>query len=136
MKDSSEIVFKTIQASWGIHIIMSANASRAFDDINIDIEVICPAFFIRFDSKVLLSKEEKSQVINGMRSVLLKCKSQDDVLITVNKIVFNYTDYQQDGLFWAARSLAADIVEIYVDEPLIEYIRSENKYVFSLEDKI
>ena len=130
MKTKSSISFRVIKSSWGIFIRVTASATTSknleenYGDLRFN------NFHIRLQSDIRLSKEEKDVFINGLKSALDEHYSETPTLINIEEISFIDTDFQIEGLYWAARMLIADLLNIEFQIPRVEFDRQANKYIF------
>ncbi len=114
--------YRVLKTSWGIAIDLTGILNENILDKN-----------ILTVSEKSLTPEEKEQIESGLNSVLIKiATSNKSYTIDIQKVWFNYTDFQIDGLYWASRDWLIKALNIKMEEPEITYDKTTNKYSFQL----
>jgi len=114
--------YRVLKTSWGIAIDLGGILEESNSGNNILIV-----------SESTITADEKEQIISGLNSILTTAlTTKKKYKVDINKIWFNYTDFQLDGLYWASRDWLTKALNINVKEPEISYDKSSNKYNFRL----
>ncbi len=130
MKNTALIVFKVIKSSWGIHIQIKATAVEISASPVVGSEAIGGNVFLKLNSSVKLSSEEYDMFVQGIRSYASSGCIDKPTLLTIDEIFFIDSDFQIEGLYWAARMLMSDLTENEFEWPRIEFDKTSNRYAF------
>lgn len=131
MRDNSTIEFKVLKNTWGIYIKIKASTSLIDKKEKIEYEHIYNNLYLQFNDSIRLSKSERDMFIEGIRSTINLFVSENPILVTIEEILFIDSDFQLEGIYWAAKKLIADLVGAEFQMPLFEFDSKLNKYLFS-----
>jgi len=88
-------------------------------------------------SEKSLTSEEREQLLTGIESALNEIADDNKKYqINIQKIWFNPTDFQTDGLFWAGRDWISKALKFDISEPEITFDKKLNKYLFKLKSSV
>jgi hypothetical protein len=112
--------YRVLKTSWGIAIDMEGVLEEISADKNT----------ITISEKILI-QNEKEQIETGLQSVFSEIANKDKkYTIEIQKVQFNYSDFQLDGLYWASRDWLSKALKTKISEPIVSYDKIFNKYLF------
>ena len=111
-------VFKTISASWGIMVALTARKTVSLDGQ----KTLC------LDPSVQLNENERSCLMLGWEYI--KSRIPDGTAICIEEINFSSCDYQHEGLTCALVGWAAKEFKFQEPEMPVSYNKVANHYTF------
>jgi hypothetical protein len=125
--------YRVLKSSWGVAVDLLATSSLG-EPGSADAVSIIPGLWIDITAKDC-SPSDRASLIRGLRMIAdrVKCEGSRldcDVVITVKKIDYTLTDFQDEGLTcaiikWSEREFGLTIPDIPVN-----FNRARNRYEF------
>lgn len=119
------------ESSWGIAIDFSFRVEYVKEGDNLASDL---CLSVKFNKNVFLSYEFKEIIRKGIAWVGPLILSRKKVIIYVEKINFNPTDFQKEGLFFGVASWASEFFEFQLPDYETNFDRINNRYVFHIPD--
>jgi hypothetical protein len=130
--------YRIIKSSWGIAINITADVLPLADGERTATK-IRQGLWLSVDPGLglKLSQQEHQMLAAGLRLIgegMAEIVQRDGPLvIQIDDISFNPTDYQEEGLAYALASWVAHHFNLSLALPPVHFFKQENRYTFNLE---
>lgn len=131
MKPSKTVIYKIFKSGWGIWVKVTARIEEAnISDIPIS-NRICLKKGIK-NKNIVLSETELDYLTRGLKwiSDQIEEQIQQPISIIIEEIQIIYCDYQEEGLFYAIASWAAEYFKFTLPTYQYEFNKIKNRYEF------
>lgn len=123
-------LFKVLKSSWGIFVEIEATLIDKISN-NENYVKVNNRLFISFENYSSMADDFKLELINGLKWVENDMNLNKDMVIILNNIEINPSDFQLEGLFLCMASWAGVVFEFDLPHYTYEYDKKLNKYVFT-----
>ena len=123
--------YKVIKHSWGIRIVFELDEQKGtFQDNSIKIN---DSFYVTITKIQPLTDRQKWYIIKAFELVSqnIKIEKNDVLNIIINKLIYSYTDFQEEGLFCGIVQWAASYYQFQAPKFEVDFNTKINKYIFS-----
>lgn len=131
MKPSKTVIYKIIKSTWGIWIKITAKVAKA----NVSAIPISNHIYLKKEIKkknIVLNETELDYLTRGLKwiSDQIEEQIQQPISIIIEEIQIIYCDYQEEGLFYAIASWAAEYFKFKLPTYQYEFNKTKNRYEF------
>lgn len=123
------------KTSWGIAIDISGNSSHHFSTTSSFIKINENLYFDA-DALPFSQKEYLEYLAAGLKWVSAHIDNTNSLLITFETVRFNYADFQEEGLFFAAAGWASSHFGFVMPDYKFHFDHEKHKYIFPLLNNI
>jgi len=127
--------YQILKSSWGIVIFLDIDEILNPTINETDIQ-ITDTIFLRISDTYKLDKEIIVRWIgSGIKALsteISKKTNEGNVCFDVKGIDFNYTDFQEEGLYCAVQEWISKYYDIALTPVDVKYNRETNKYIFNI----
>jgi hypothetical protein len=126
-------VYRVLLASWGINVAMRGTA-RMFNEALPDSALKLERAGLLLDSSLRFTIEETNWLRAGLKMgadrVLPHLPEYANVLVELNEVTFQVTDFQEEGLACALAGLVCTAFNVAPATVAVAFDRVKNRYVF------